>query len=96
MEGQDTVHSDCEGAVAALNGKRAHPICEAYFGQSVAIRFDFDIRARHIPGLLNVRADPLSRLDTNSFLLQVSLGKDLRRVHPAPLPLSDGNLLFSK
>ena len=63
---------------------------------TIAIRFDFDIRGSHIPGLLNVRADPLSRLDTNTFLLQVSRGKDLQQVHPAPLPSCDGNLPSSR
>jgi len=90
--------SDCEGAVATLNTKRARtPDMQNLLRTigTIAIRCDFDIRARHIPGLLNVRADPLSRLDINSFLLQVSLGKELQRVHPVPLPSNDCNHLSS-
>ena len=75
--------SDCEGAVAALNAKRAHTPdmqCLLRIIGTLAIRYDFDIRARHVPGLLNIRADPLSCLDLTSFLLQVSPGKDLSQV----------------
>jgi len=89
-------HSDCEGAVAALNARRAYtPDMQNLLRTigTIAIHYDFDIRARHIPGLLNVRADPLSRLDIKSFLLQVSSGKDLRQVRPAPLPSNISNLL---
>ena len=89
-------HSDCEGAVAALNARRAYtPDMQSLLRiiGSIAIHYDFDIRAQHIPGLSNVRADPLSRLDLTSFLLQVSHGKELQQVHPVPLPSNTSNLL---
>jgi hypothetical protein len=55
----------------------------------LALRFNFDIRVKHIPTLHNIRADPLSRLDLDVFARQVGQNfKRLSRIQAAPLPLS--------
>ncbi len=64
---------DCEPAELAMN-KRYSPVPEMQMLIRaiglIAATMHFDIRIKHIPGLLNVRADPLSRLNVSLFRAQ--------------------------
>jgi hypothetical protein len=79
--------SDCEPACAALN-KRYSPDAGMQslirsIGQ-LACKHNFDIRVVHIPGLLNIRADPLSRLDVPRFHVQAPLAASMPTVPLLP------------
>lgn len=87
--------SDCKAAIDALNSKYScvprmqHLIrCIGTF----CLRYNFDIRASHIPGLSNIHADLLSRLDVDKWLCdQAPPG-----ISPSATPLSALPSLTSK
>lgn len=68
--------SDCQPAEEAINARYSRDPGLRQIIRSIgrlACRFNFDLRVRHIEGLNNVRADPLSRLDVPAFLKQAPL-----------------------
>lgn len=79
--------SDCKAAVDALNNKYSRIPRMQYLIRCIGtfcLSHNFDIRATHIPGLLNTHADPLSRLTVDKWLCdQAPLG-----TKPSPTPLS--------
>ena len=84
--------SDCEPASSALSKKYSKiPQLQQLIRiiGVLALSYNFDIRVKHIPSLLNLRADPLSRLRLDLFDAQVtSYSHKLSKVLPAPLPTS--------
>lgn len=64
------LRSDCEGAVAAINSRssRNEPMSALVRHLMIlAARGQFDLRCKHIPGVLNVSADALSRQNLHDF-----------------------------
>ena len=62
--------SDCEPAMHAINSRYSRDSDLRLVIRSIGVlacRFGFDLRVEHVPGLLNVRADPLSRLNIPAF-----------------------------
>jgi len=81
--------SDCQPAEAAINARYSRDAGLRQIIRSIgrlACRFNFDLRIRHIEGLKNVRADPLSRLDVPAFLDQAPLHAASLRVHALAPP----------
>jgi hypothetical protein len=72
--------SDCLGAVEVLNNKYSRVPRMQMLIRTIGVcclHYNFDIRATHIPGLSNIHADPLSRLDTYNWLCsQAPIGTD--------------------
>lgn len=69
-------------------------VCSTSFGALAffCLRYNFDIRASHIPGLSNIHADLLSRLDVDKWLCdQAPPG-----ISPSATPLSALPSLTSK
>jgi hypothetical protein len=65
--------SDCKPAEQAINARYSRDSGIRQIIRAIgriACRFNFDLRLKHIAGLQNVRADPLSRLDIPAFLRQ--------------------------
>ena len=84
--------SDCEPASSALSKKYSKVPQLQHLIRVIgvlALSFNFDIRVKHITSLHNIRADPLSRLRTDLFDVQVAAySHELSKVPPAPLPTS--------
>lgn len=81
------VLSDCQPAEAAINARYSRNVDLQRVIRSIgtmACRFNFDLRVRHIEGLKNVRADPLSRLDIPAFHTQAPYAASLQT--PVLLP----------
>ena len=79
--------SDCEPACAALNKRYSPDVGMQSLIRSIgqlACKHNFDIRVVHIPGLLNIRADPLSRLDLPRFHVQAPLAASMPTVPLLP------------
>ena len=67
------VLSDCEPAEVAINARYSKNVDLQRVIRSIgtlAWFFYFDLRVRHIEGLKNIRADPLSRLNVPAFRIQ--------------------------
>lgn len=81
--------SDCQPAEMAINARYSRDAGLRQIIRSIgrlACRFNFDLRVRHIEGLKNVRADPLSRLDVTGFLKQAPLHAASSRVRVSVPP----------
>ena len=81
--------SDCQPAEEAINARYSRDPGLRQIIRSIgrlACRFNFDLRVRHIEGLNNVRADPLSRLDVPAFLKQAPLHAASSRVRVSVPP----------
>ena len=64
------LHTDCMPALHAINSRSSRdPAMAALVRQlmTFAARWNFDLRAKHVPGVLNVAADALSRDDLQVF-----------------------------
>lgn len=64
------LHTDCMPALHAINSRTSRdPAMAALVRQlmTYAARWRFDLRAKHVPGVLNVAADALSRDDLQGF-----------------------------
>lgn len=64
------LHTDCMPALHAINSRTSRvPEMAALVRQLMlfAARWNFDLRAKHVPGVLNVAADALSRDDLQGF-----------------------------
>jgi len=80
-------YSDCQGAVDVINRRRAHTPGLSSLLRAIAhcvCIHSLDIRAEHVPGKRNIRADLLSRLRVNDFLSQTP--------HAASLPTVPSDL----
>lgn len=63
--------SDCKSAVDALNNKYSRSPRMQFLIRCIGtfcLSYNFDIRAKHIPGLSNTHADMLSRLQTDKWI----------------------------
>ena len=82
--------SDCAPAVFAINKRYSRDASLCAIIRSIgllACKFQFDLRVRHIAGVLNTRADSLSRLRIDDFVAQESV----TAAHsPTPVSLPPG------
>lgn len=88
--------SDCQAAVDVLNSKYSRQPHMQMLVRIIGVcclRYNFDIRAVHIPGLSNINADPLSRLLTDDWLyVQAPTGTDALATPLSALPSTTCNL----
>jgi hypothetical protein len=81
------VQTDCIPAMSMVNKRySSNPFSNALIRSlaHTAIVNGFDIRATYLPGIMQVRADPLSRNDLLAFFEQAPLANALQSTHRWP------------